>query len=216
MKIKILIADDHKILREGLRLLLSKEPDFDVIAEASSGKAAIQLACELKPDIILMDISMPDINGIEATKKILSKVPKVKILALSTYSDKRFITEMFNAGASGYLVKDCAFDEVSTAVRTVAANQKFVSPSIMDTVVDLFLDKNIPSKEKTRELTERETEILRMITQGKNTKEIASELFISVKTVDTHRQHIMDKLDIHNVVELTKYAISTGLISIDQ
>ncbi|MCE5250020.1 response regulator transcription factor [bacterium] len=214
MKISILLADDHKILRDGIRALLEKEPDFDVVGEADSGRTAIEMACKLKPDVIIMDIGMPDMNGIEATKEILSGVPSIRVLALSMYADKRFIVEMLDAGATGYLVKDCTLDEMLSAVRSVASNQKYIAQKLLVNFIDDYM-KNTGNSDmlKTR-LTPREREVLRLIAQGKNTKEISSALHISVKTVDTHRQHVMNKLNIHNPVDLTKYAIRTGLISI--
>lgn len=216
MKISILLADDHKILRNGIRALLAKEPDFEVVGEADSGRTAIELACELKPDVIIMDIGMPDMNGIEATKEILSRVPCIQVLALSTYSDKRFIVEMLNAGATGYLVKDCAFDEMLSAVRSVAANQRYIAPKLLETFIDDYMkNKCTNSMMKKTRLTPRESEVLRLIAQGYNTKRIASELNISVKTVDTHRQNIEHKLELQSVADLTKYAIRVGLISID-
>ena len=216
MKISILLADDHKILRDGIRSLLEKEPDFEVVGEADSGRTAIELACELKPDVIIMDIGMPDINGIEATREILSRVPSIQVLALSMYSDKRFVVEMLNAGATGYLVKDCAFEEMLSAVRSVASNQRYIAPKLLETFIDDYMkNKCNNGMMKKTQLTPRESEVLRLIAQGYNSKKIASELNISVKTVDTHRQNIEHKLELHSVADLTKYAIRVGLISID-
>ena len=218
MKISILLADDHKILRDGIRSLLEKEPDLEVVGEADSGRTAIaiEMACELKPDVIIMDIGMPDIDGIEATKEILSGAPSIQVLALSMYSDKRFVVEMLNAGATGYLVKDCAFDEMISAVRSVASNQRYIAPKLLETFIDDYMkSKCTDGMMNKRRLTPRESEVLRFIAQGYNSKRIAFELNISVKTVDTHRQNIEHKLDIHSVADLTKYAIKAGLISID-
>jgi len=216
MKISILLADDHKILRDGIRALLEKEPDFDVIGEADSGRTVIELACELKPDVIIMDIGMPDINGIEATREILSRVPSIRVLALSMYSDKRFVVEMLNAGATGYLVKDCALDEMLSAVRSVASNQRYIAPKLLETIIEDYMNNKCNNgMMKKTQLTPRECEVLRLIAQGYNSKKIASELYISVKTVDTHRQNIEHKLELYSVAELTKYAIKIGLISID-
>jgi DNA-binding NarL/FixJ family response regulator len=215
MKISILLADDHKILREGIRSLLEKEPDFEVIGETDNGRTAIELACDLKPDVVIMDIGMPDMNGVEATKEILSLVPGIRVLALSVYSDKRFVVEMLNAGATGYIVKDCAFDEMLAAVRSVASNQRYIAPKLLENIIEDYMkNKFINGIKKKDLLTPRETEVLSLIAQGKNTKEISFALNISMKTIDTHRQNIMDKLNIHNIVDLTKYAIRTGLISL--
>jgi len=216
MKISILLADDHKILRDGIRSLLEKEPDFEVVGEADSGRTAIEMACNLKPDVIIMDIGMPDINGIEATREILSRVPSIQVLALSMYSDKRFVVEMLNAGATGYLVKDCAFDEMLSAVRSVASNQRYIAPKLLETFIDDYMKNKCTNGmlKKTR-LTPRESEVLRLIAQGYNSKKIASELNISVKTVDTHRQNIEHKLELYSVADLTRHAIKVGLISID-
>jgi DNA-binding NarL/FixJ family response regulator len=216
MKIKILLADDHKILRDGIRSLLEKEPDFEVVGEADSGRTTIELACELQPDVIIMDIGMANMNGIEATKEILSVAPGIKVLALSMYSDKRFVVEMLNAGAKGYLVKDCAFDEMLSAVRSVASNQRYIAPKLLETFIDDYMkNKCDDGMMKKNQLTPRENDVLRLIAQGYNTKKIASELYISVKTVDTHRQNIEHKLELYSVADLTKYAIRVGLISIE-
>ena len=215
MKISILLADDHKILRDGIRSLLEKEPDYEVVGEADNGRTAIELACELKPDVIIMDIGMPDINGIEATKEILSRVPSIQVIALSVYSDKQFLVEMLNAGAKGYLVKDCAFDEMLSAVHSVVSNKRYIAPKLLETFIEDYMNNKIKNgMTKKTHLTRRETDVLSLIAQGKNTKEISAALHISVKTVYTHRQHIMDKLKIHNPVDLAKYALRTGLISL--
>ena len=216
MKIKILLADDHKILRNGMRSMIDKEPDFEVVGEAENGITAVQMACDLNPDVVIMDIAMPGINGVDATREILSKAPEIKVLALSTYSEKQFIFAMLKAGALGYLVKDCAFEELVAAVRSVAENKIYIAPKVLNIVVKEYL--NHESQELPKDdvhLTPRERDVLRLITKGKNTKEIASELYVSVKTIETHRQNIMNKLGIHNVAELTLYAVQIGLIILD-
>ena len=218
MSTKILLADDHKITRQGLRSLLEKQPDMKVVAEAEDGREAVRLARELHPDVVIMDVSMPDLNGMAATRQILGKSKKVKIIALSMHSDTLFISEMLKSGASGYLLKDCAFEELREAIRTVIAGNIYLSPAISDVVVDDYLhrlSKTGPS-DSGEVLTDREREVLQLMAEGKSTKQIARELYISVKTVETHRRQIMNKLNIHTVAELTKYAIRKGLTSLEK
>ncbi len=216
MSIKVLIADDHKIVREGLRGLLEKQPDIEVIAEAGDGTTTLKLVDEILPDMVVIDVTMPDLNGIEATRRIMSKHQDIKILALSMYSDKRFVTGMLSAGASGYLLKDCAFEELVEAIRAVAADRTYLSPKIVDIVVkDYFHHLEEKDASAVNLLTTREREVLQLLAEGKSIREIAALLFLSVKTIETHRQQIMAKLGIHSVAELTKYALKEGLISLD-
>lgn len=220
MTIKILLADDHKIIRDGLKTLLEKQPEMEVIGEAENGREAVRLAMKLKPDVVIMDVSMADLNGMEAARQIRKQYPGIKIIALSMHSDKRFVLGMLEAGASGYLLKDCAFEELSRAIRNVAANQTYLSPGVTDVVVQDYLLKS--SREKTSKersfsdsiLTDREREVLQLIAEGKSTKETAEILHVSVKTIETHRKQIMDKLDLHSIAELTKYALREGLTSL--
>jgi two-component system, NarL family, response regulator NreC len=214
--IRIILADDHKIMREGLRALLEKQQDFEVAAEAENGLEAVQLAKKLRPHVIIMDIGMPGLNGIEATRQIVADVPSVKVIALSMHSDKRFVIEMLKAGVSGYLLKDSASEELASAIRTVLADKPYLSPKITDVVLKDYLgtlSKTEPSAFTL--LTPREREVLQLIAEGRTTKEIAAALFVSVKTIDTHRQQLMEKLDLRSVAELTKYAIREGLTSLD-
>ena len=215
MKIRIVVADDHKIMREGLKALIDKQPDMEVAAEAQDGLTATKLARKLLPHIIIMDIGMPEMNGIDATRQIVSENKDVKIVALSMHSDRRFVLEMLKAGASGYLLKDSAFEELVSAVHTVMEGQPYLSPRITDIVVKEYL-YNLPRNEPNvfTILTVREREVLQHLAEGKSTKQIASTLNLSVKTVETHRQQIMDKLEIRTVAELTKYAIREGLTSL--
>ncbi len=215
MKTKIVIADDHKIMREGLKALIEKQPDMEVAAEAQDGLTATKLARKLLPQVIIMDIGMPEMNGIDATRQIISENKEIKIIALSMHSDRRFVLEMLKAGASGYLLKDSAFEELVNAVHTVMSGQSYLSPRITDIVVKEYL-YNLPKSESTvfTVLTAREREVLQLLAEGKSTKQIASTLNLSVKTVETHRQQIMDKLEIRTVAELTKYAIREGLTSL--
>jgi len=215
MSIEIILADDHNIMREALRVLLEKESDMKVIGEAADGQLALRLAQEKRPDVVIMDISMPGLNGIETTRKITAKVSGVKVIALSAYSDRRFISHMFKAGASGYLLKDCLFEELAVAIRTVAKNQVYVSPKIADVVVKGFIHRSLKDDSTVFSiLTDREREVLQLLSEGKTTKQIASLLKVSVKTIETHRQHIMDKLDIRSIAGLTKYALREGLTSL--
>ena len=216
MSIRILLADDHKITREGLRSLLEKEPDMEVVAEAEDGRTTVSLVRELQPDVVIMDVSMPDLNGMEAARQIGSEFGGVKIIALSMHSDSLFVTEMLKSGASGYLLKDCAFEELARAIRAVVADQTYLSPSISGVVINGYLHRlSRVDISGPQALTDREREVLQLVAEGKSTKEIALALHISVKTVETHRRQIMDKLDIHTVAELTKYAIRKGLTSLE-
>jgi DNA-binding NarL/FixJ family response regulator len=216
MGIRILLADDHKIVRDGLRALIEKQPDMEVVAEAADGRAAVHMAKELSPDVVIMDISMPDLNGIEAARQIVVESPRVKVITLSMHSDSRFVKEVFKVGASGYLLKECAFDELSNAIHTVIADQIYLSPHITHVVLNDYLSK-VPMTEASvfSILTAREREVLQLMAEGKTTKEIAYALDLSVKTVEAHRQKIMEKSNIHSVAELTKYAIREGLTSLE-
>lgn len=216
MSIRVLLSDDHRIMCEGLRSLLEKEPDIELIGEAEDGRSTLELASRLKPQVVVMDISMPDLNGIDATRKLLEKLPSVKVLALSMHTDQRFIEGMLRAGATGYLPKDCASEELVGAIRTVLSNQTYLSPSIADVVRRDYLSQRRGADiSVSYVLTEREREVLQLMAEGKNTKEIASRLQVSVKTIETFRQHIMQKLNLHSLAELTKYAIREGLTSLE-
>ena len=204
----VLIADDHQIFRDGLRSLLQGNPDFEVLGEASDGHSTVSLTRELRPDVVIMDVVMPQMNGIEATQLITADSPAVKVLALSMYSDKRLVKRMLDAGASGYLLKDCAFEELTVAIDTVTSDQVYLSPRM----AELFSDRS-PSSGPG--LTTRETEVLKLVSEGRTTRQIGDQLRISVKTVETHRKHIMDKLGLHSVASLTKFAVREGLTTID-
>ena len=213
MKLRILLADDHKIVREGLRTLIEKQPGTEVVGEADSGRMALKLTRELKPDVVIMDITMPDLNGIEATRQIHSEIPGVKVIALSMHSDKRLVAGILMAGASGYLLKeDCDSGELARAIQAVATNQTYLSPKIGEVVIkDYVRHLSMTASSPFSILTPREREVLQLLAEGKNTKEIASSLHVSVKTVETHRNKIMEKLDIRSIAELTKYAIRERL-----
>ena len=207
----ILIADDHRLLREGLRALLERD-GFHVVAEADNGRSAVRLAKQLQPDIVITDIAMPDLNGVEATRQISAEAPRSKVLALSMHTQSRFVLGILEAGASGYLLKDSAFEELSVAINAILKNQIYLSPAIAGVVVQQSLGHSLSKSGSSQsELSKREREVLQLIAEGKSTKKIAAMLHISVKTVETHRKQIMDKLDIHSVAELTKYAVREGV-----
>jgi DNA-binding NarL/FixJ family response regulator len=214
---KILLADDHKLMREGLRILLEKLGGITVVGEAGNGISAVRMARELKPDLVLMDIAMPDLNGIEATRRIMIESPGVKVIALSMHADKRFVRHMFAAGAAGYVLKGSAFEEVAAAIKKVAAGRIYISPKITDQVLAEYVKQlTKPSAGAESPLSGREREVLQMLAEGKSSRKIAERLHVSVTTVDTHRKHIMDKLGFRTIAELTKYAVREGLTSLDE
>jgi DNA-binding NarL/FixJ family response regulator len=216
MSIKVILADDHLMFREGMRSLLDKEVDIKVAGEAENGRETVRLALELKPNVIVMDITMPDLNGIDATRKIKKIIPETKVLCLSMHSDRRYVLDMFRAGASGYLLKNSAYKELSKAIHVVATNQVYISPQIAHIVVDESLAQQPSPKSSVKSiLTPREREVLQLIAEGKSTKRIALHLHKSTKTIETHRRNIMGKLKLKSVAELTKYAISEGIVSLD-
>ena len=216
MKIKLLIADDHKIVRDGLRSLLEKQPDMEVVGEAQTGREAFRMAREKKPDVLIMDISMPDINGIEAAKKILAAMPNIKIIALSMHSERILVREMIQAGAHAFLLKECAFDELVAAVKSVLNNQTAMSKKIADIVIhDYVRQAHATAPEPKPGLSDREMEVLQMVAEGLPTKAMAHRMGLSIKTVETYRQQIMKKLDLHNIAALTKYAIREGLTELN-
>jgi DNA-binding NarL/FixJ family response regulator len=217
MSIRILLADDHRILREGLRSLLAQQTDITVVGEASDGDTAVTLARELRPDIVIMDVVMPGLGGVEATRRIRAELRDTKVIGLSMHADRRFVSEMLRAGALGYLVKDSAFEELNLAVRTVMQDRPYLSAAITGSLVEDFVRQACTQERQMTPLhmlTTREQEVLRLLADGKRVKEIAHILSISVKTVESHRQNIMDKLEIHSTIELTRYALREGLSSI--
>ena len=215
VSLRIVLADDHRIIREGLRALLEKKTDAEVIAEAEDGRTAVELSRKLKPDVVIMDITMPDLNGIEATRQIVNETSDIKVIALSMHSDKKFVIEMLSAGASGYMLKDSAFEELDKALHTVINDQTYMSPKIADIVGRNYM-RYVARKDYavSQDLTNKEREVLQLIAEGKTTKQIASALHVNIKTVATHRRQIMRKLDIKSIAELTKYAIREGLTSL--
>lgn len=215
MPIRLLIADDHKLMREGLRALLTGESDIDVIGEAGDGRAIVKMAEKLSPDVVLMDISMPQLNGIEATRQIEDLSGSTRVIALSMHADRLFVEGVLKAGAAGYLLKDSAFDELAQAVRAVSNGQKYLSPGVAGIVVDGFLNANVAAAEVDGNLTSREREVLQLVTEGIPTRDIAAQLHISVKTVESHRRAVMQKLNLFTVAELTKYAIRNGITRLE-
>ncbi len=217
MSISIILADDHKIIRDGLKSLLDKQPNMSVAGEAENGRRAVQLAIECQPDVIVMDITMPDMNGMEAAQQLSRELPNSKIIALSMHSDKRFVAGMLKAGAAGYLLKNSAFDELIDAIHTVLSGETYLSSQIATVVINDYVS-HVPAEHvsKAHVLSSREREVLQLLVEGKATKQIAYELFVSIKTVESHRKNIMEKLNIDNLPDLTKFAIREGLTSLEK
>lgn len=217
MGIKIILADDHKIFCEGLRFMLEDQPGIEVIATAPDGITAAKLTRELSPDVVIIDIGMPNLNGIEATRRINAENQDVKIIALSMHSDKRFVAEMFKAGASGYLLKDSDFDELITAINTVMEDNPYISPAVAKMVIKDYVKSLREDNTSVFDiLTAREREVLQILAEGKNTHQIAAALYVSEKTVEAHRRQIMNKLGINSVAGLIKYAIREGLTTVEK
>jgi two-component system, NarL family, response regulator NreC len=214
-KIRLLLVDDHEIVRAGLRMLFSAEPEVEIIGEASSGEEAVTAVQSLQPEVVLMDVAMPGIGGIEATRRIKAAHPQVAVLALTMHEDQEYFFEMLAAGASGYVPKRAAPDDLMSAIHIVRQGDVYIYPSLARLLVKDFLHRSEASAPEAREeLTPREQEVLTWIAEGYSNREIADALVISVKTVDRHRENIMRKLQLHNRVELVKYAIEKGLISV--
>jgi len=213
MTIRVILVDDHSVFREGLCSLLRIEGDIEVVGQAADGEEAIGLVQALRPDVVIMDVAMPGCDGIEATERILADDPGRRILALSMHADAQFMHKMFSVGAKGYLPKNCCFDELVSAIRTIHGNGEYLSPSLNSALLSDYIGLLAKERERDdRPLTERETEVLRLIADGRQTKQIADLLSISVKTVDNHRTNLMRKLDLHDVASLTRYALEIGLI----
>ena len=213
---KIILADDHTILRAGLKSLIDVIDGYDVIGEADNGLEAVELVKKLHPDIVIMDIGMPNLNGVAATRRIMHSMPDVKILTLSMHTETQFVREMLDVGASGYLLKDCAFEELEIALSTIIKGQVYLSPGVTSGLINSLTnegDDTSQSKSLTK-ITPREREVLQLLAEGFSTIAIADKLNISDKTVESHRKNIMDKLNIKSVAALTKYAIRAGLTSV--
>jgi DNA-binding NarL/FixJ family response regulator len=212
MRTRILLVDDHALMREGLRAILASDPDLEVVGEASDGREALDMVTRLQPDIVVMDIGMPHLNGFEATRQIGTFASAARVIALSTHNDKRYVLAMLEAGARGYVVKSSVGDELRRAIQTVQRNQIYLSPEIAGVVVESYLGREYPDEGIGAALLgSREREVLQLLAEGKSSPEIAGVMHISVSTVETHRRNIMRKLDIHSVAELTKFAIREGL-----
>ena len=216
MPIKVFVADDHKIFREGLKTLLEMKIGVEIVGEASDGREALREIIHLKPDIVIMDISMPNLNGIDATHQIVSANPNIKVMILSMHKDESFVKEALKAGAIGYMIKDGAFSELLDAIKTIMAGKIYLSPTLNEIIVKGFVDKlRVENLNSLSVLTSREREVLQLIAEGKSTSQIGDIMCISIKTVETHRQNIMKKLNINTVAGLVKYAIQKGLVFLE-
>ena len=216
MAIRVVIADDHRILREGLRSILEGEKDIEIVGEADNGRDTVKLVRKLEPEIVIMDVAMPDLNGVDATSQIKNAEVDCKVLALSMHGDGQYVRGMLQAGASGYILKDCAGEELATAIRTVLKGRVYVSPEVAGTIVGDYVQHLSGEVSATAPvLSSREREVLQLIAEGKSTAQIAELIHVSVKTVETHRKRLMDKLELRSVAELTKYAIREGITSLE-
>lgn len=215
---RILLVDDHRIMREGLMSLMANEPDLEVVGDASDGRQAVKLAKRLKPDLVVMDISMPGLSGIEATRQILDEVAQARVLALSMHSDPRFVAGALEAGAHGYMIKDCTSQELLECIRTVAGGGTYLSPQVAEVVVKGFVRRlgEETGTPPASVLTPREREVLQLLVEGHTVKAIAERIHLGVKTVETHRRNIMEKLGLKNMVDLIKYAMREGVVSLDE
>jgi two-component system NarL family response regulator len=214
MSVTIILADDHAIMRDGLQAIIASQADYKVVAHAANGVQVVDLAAQLCPDVVIMDIGMPDLNGVEATRRILRADPKVRVVALSTYNDRHFVKAMMDAGARAYVVKSSATEYLLTAVREVMAGQVYLSPEVANAVLPNPPGTSGQSAlDLLSDLTSREVEVLQLVAEGHSSRAISDKLGIAEDTVDVHRRNIMRKLDLHNVAELTRYAIRAGLTS---
>ena len=217
MSTKILIADDHGMVREGLRLLFEQHNDMEVIGEASDGRQAVEMACKLKPDIVLMDVTMPQLNGIDAAKKIIDEYPNIKVVALSAHCNRSFVTDMLKAGVSGYILKDGMADELIRGIRVVMAGEQYLSPKVAKIVITEYITdcQSQSDTPLTSKLTTKERELIQLLAENKSNKEAARLLHVSIKTVDARRRTAMEKLGINGIADLTKFAIREGLTTLD-
>ena len=217
VKTRVLLAEDHTIVRKGLHALLDDEAEIEVVGEACDGREAVDMAAQLRPDVVLMDITMPALNGLEATRQIKERFPEIRVLVLTRHSDKEYIYQILRAGGSGYVVKQAAPEELIAAIWAVCRGETYLSPSISAATVQEYIRQAERTIEGDRygRLTPREREVLQLIAEGHSTQEIASILCISVKTARTHRRHLMEKLDLHSEAELALYAVRRGVISLD-
>ena len=216
-QIRVFIADDHKIVRQGIRKLLEAESDLEVVGEALDGRETVKKVIQLKPDVVLMDIAMSNLNGLEATRQIKKSLPKIKVLILTMHKSEEYVLQSLQAGASGYLLKEAAVEDLVSAIRSVYKLDSFLSPAVSRTVIEAYLSKSKGRKRPSafEVLTDREREVLQLIAEGHTNQQIADTLFISIKTVEAHRSNIMRKLDIHDITELVKYAIKKGIVDLN-
>lgn len=213
-KLRVLLADDHTLMRQGLRRIIEEQPDWEVVAEASNGREAVRLTLELLPSIVVLDIGMPQMNGIEAIRQIMRKAPAVHVLILSMHSDEAYIVQVLQAGARGYLLKDSADEDLVKALNAIAQGKSFFSPAVARVMLDDYV-RHLAERgvtDRYDSLSEREREIFQLVAEGHSNKEIAQLLALSTSTVETHRAHIMEKLNLHDRTELVRYAIRKGLI----
>ncbi len=216
MPTRVLLVDDHAMIRQGLSSLLEKQPDIEVVGSVEDGRKAADIARELAPDLVIMDISMPNLNGIDATRKIVEEMGDVKVIALSIHSSRHFVAEMLKAGASGYILKECLFDELVEAIKTVLNGGTYLSPKMTGVVIDDYVKRlSTQYQPGGPVLNEREREVLQFLSEGKSTKQIALQLHVSSKTIESNRRNIMDKLGVNSVAELTKYAVREGLTPLE-
>jgi len=216
MSTKVLVADNHGILRQGIGALIEKHSDIEVVGEADNGLTAVEMTRKIRPDVVLMDVTMPELNGVEATRQIKSELPNVKVLALSVHAKREFVLDMIKAGVSGYMLKECVFDDLVQAIKIVVAGHSYLSPQIASIVLDgITRDNAFNNGGRDREtLTTREKHILQLLTEGKSAKQIASQLGLSIKTIEASRRQIMERTEVDNLADLTKYAIRQGLTTI--
>jgi two-component system NarL family response regulator len=214
--IRLLLVDDHELMRQGLRAILDREDDVEVIGEATNGRMAVDLARQLAPDIVVMDVAMKDMNGIEATRQIRAECPSVKVMALSSHSDSRYVNAILEAGACGYVLKANAFDDLRRALEAARQGKSYLCPDVTQSVIGgSSRGPDSPASSAGTSLSPREREVLQLLAEGQSSPEIGKRLFVATTTVETHRRNIMRKLDIHSVADLTKYAIREGLTSVD-
>jgi two-component system response regulator NreC len=213
MPIRTLLAEDHTLVRSGIRALLEGSKEVQVVGEAAEGRQAVDLARQLQPELVLMDIAMPELNGIEAARQIRATMPDVRVIMLSMYSDQQYVFESLKAGANGYVLKGSAFQELLNAISTVMGGKNYISPALSDTVMTDYVRRAQGEQRDTEldKISGREREVLQLIAEGKSSAEVAELLHISVRTVDTHRHNIMTKIDVHSIAGLTKFAIRHGL-----
>lgn len=214
VRANVLLADDHGIMREGLRALLSRQAGVTVVGEAADGPSALEQARRLRPDVVILDIGLPRLSGIEVAARIAAELPRTRVVALSKHHDRRFVARMLQAGAAAYLIKECAFDELTDAIDTVMRGRKFLGAGIAGTMVDLVHGIDQPGSTLDA-LTDREREVMQMVAEGSTAKEMAGALGVSAKTIDTHRHHVMEKLHVESVAELTRIAIREGLVPLE-